>query len=116
MKREITTCPVKLDYDIEGSMGRGLKYTFLSIIREALSNIAKHSGATHANIVLREHPALFQLIIQDNGQGAQNNDSLHGIGLQNMYDRIAVFNGNMNIDRKNGYKLFISIPKGEKTV
>ncbi|MDD2418432.1 MAG: histidine kinase [Oscillospiraceae bacterium] len=113
--RKFTYCPVKLDYDIESSMGRSLKYTFLSIIREALSNIARHSDATQVNILLKEHPGFFQLIIQDNGQGCKSSDSPNGIGLQNMHDRIAVFDGNMNIDKKNGYKLFISIPKGEKT-
>lgn len=112
--KEFTFCPVRLEYDAEGAMGRGLKYTLLSIIREALSNIARHSSATQATITLREHPALYQLIIQDNGGGAANTGG-RGIGLQNMYDRVAAYNGNLNIDGKNGFKIFISIPKGERT-
>lgn len=108
---EFKFCPVKLDYDIEGAMDKNLKYAFLSIIKEALSNVARHSGATQVTIVLREHPALFQLIIQDNGRGMTKGDE-SGIGLQNMADRVNAFHGNINIEGKNGFKIFISIPKG----
>ena len=39
-----------------------IKYCFAAIIKEALSNVIKHSNATAVKIVLREHPALYQLV------------------------------------------------------
>jgi|LSQX01.1.fsa_nt_gb signal transduction histidine kinase len=107
--RDFSFCPVQLDYDIDGMMDSGLKYALLSIIREALSNIARHSDATRASITLREHPGFYQLIIQDNGQGATQTRG--GMGLNSMSERVTSFDGNIHIDSRNGFKIFISIPK-----
>ena len=41
----------------------------LSITREALSNIARHSGATRASLDLTAHEGTMRLVIGDNGQG-----------------------------------------------
>lgn len=64
---EFHFCPVALDYDMGLEIPREIKYCFISIIKEALSNMARHSNATSAYIVMREHPALYQLCIEDNG-------------------------------------------------
>ena len=103
-------CPVEFDYDIEGNVEHKLKYCFIAVIRECLSNIARHSNATKANIVLREHPAIYQLIVQDNGTQI-NYEEGKGIGLKNISDRVASFSGNMNLSFDKGFKVFISIPK-----
>jgi len=102
-------CPVKLHYDM-GELPKELKYTFLAIIREALSNTARHSNATSASITLMEHPALYQLVIEDNGT-ASRNSSTTGIGLQNMKDRVEAFQGIFRAEQERGFKVFISIPK-----
>lgn len=75
-----------------------------------MSNIAKHSNATSASILIREHPALYQLVIQDNGIQF-NSRSKNGIGIHNIHDRIASVGGNVNIKSDNGFRIFISIPK-----
>jgi len=108
-------CPVSLDYDITENVEKGLKYCFISIVKEALSNIIKHSNATEASVTLREHPALYQLIIQDNGKVTGYNID-DGIGLNNISERVRKYNGNMHINIENGFKIFISIPKKEGKV
>lgn len=109
MLRDFTFCPVKLDYD-SGEMDRGLKLAFLAIVREALSNVMRHSDATMASVTVREHPALYQLIIRDNGTRRPESDG-RGIGLSNMAERVEAYRGTFRIDRDAGFKLFISIPK-----
>lgn len=104
-------CPVHLDYDISGSPEKKLKYCFISIVKEALSNIIKHSNATEVTVALREHPALYQLIIQDNGK-VRDYSLENGIGLNNISERVRTLNGNLHINIENGFKIFISIPKG----
>ena len=105
-------CRVDLDYDIESSLEKNLKYCFISVTKEALSNIIKHSNATKVSIILREHPAFFQLIIKDNGtQSIYKSDN--GIGIKNISDRVSAFNGNVNITNDNGFRIFISIPKSQ---
>lgn len=110
--RQFTFCKLSYDYQIYSNPDRKLKYAFVSIIKEALSNIIKHSNADHASITLREHPALYQLVVQDNGT-VNNYNIDDGIGLKNMIDRVRSFNGNINIITEKGFKIFISIPKGE---
>ncbi|MCL2663290.1 MAG: histidine kinase [Oscillospiraceae bacterium] len=106
-------CPVKLRYDA-GDLPTPIKLCFAAIVREALSNIAKHSSATEANITLMEHPSFYQLVISDNGavQGSRNVGSGGGgIGLQNMSERVDALNGVFRINQTRGFKIFISVPK-----
>lgn len=103
-------CPITLDYDIENNPNKKIQYALLSIIKEALSNIIKHSEATHVNVILREHPALYQLIIKDNGaKQAMNLDA--GIGLKNITDRVNGLSGIAHISNENGFVVFVTIPK-----
>lgn len=115
-------CPISLDYDLETNLDRDLKYCFISIVKEALSNVIKHSNATKVSVVIREHPALYQLIVQDNGTQASpissnkphrdpNVEYAKGIGLKNIEDRVMTLNGNVNISFDKGFRIFISIPK-----
>ncbi|WMT80318.1 sensor histidine kinase [Terrisporobacter mayombei] len=103
-------CSIKLDYDLESNPIKKIRYSFISITKEALSNIIKHSNATEVSIFLREHPSLYQLVIHDNGSNIKYN-SENGIGIKNIKDRIASINGSLNISTDNGFRIFISVPK-----
>ena len=107
-------CSINLDYDLSDNISNKLKYCFIAIVKEALSNIISHSSATEVSIALREHPALYQLIIQDNGRVSGYNPD-NGIGLSNITDRVYSFNGNIHINTENGFRIFISIPKAVET-
>ncbi|MDP4147353.1 MAG: histidine kinase, partial [Bacillota bacterium] len=91
--KEFSFCPIKLDYDISENLDKRLKYSFISIVKESLSNIIKHSNATEVSIHIREHPGFYQLIIQDNGE-VKNYNPDKGIGIRNIQDRVAAFKGN----------------------
>ncbi|HBL84829.1 MAG TPA: two-component sensor histidine kinase [Clostridiales bacterium] len=110
---KFTFCTVDLDYDVQSNPEKKLKYCFITVIKEALSNVIKHSNATKVSIILREHPALYQLVIQDNGTKPDRENSV-GIGLTNIKDRVAAFNGNVNIMADKGFRIFISISKENK--
>jgi signal transduction histidine kinase len=103
-------CPVKFDYDVETNLEKNIKYCFIAVTKEALSNIINHSNATNVLVIIREHPALYQLVIQDNGSNCSYN-SENGIGIKGIADRVAAAGGNLNISTQNGFRIFISIPK-----
>ncbi len=103
-------CSIKFDYDMETNLEKNIKYCFITVTKEALSNIINHSNATEASVLIREHPALYQLVIQDNGTQISYN-SEHGIGIKNITDRITAVDGNINISTDKGFRIFISIPK-----
>ncbi|MBQ2983079.1 MAG: hypothetical protein IJD58_13335 [Lachnospiraceae bacterium] len=110
--KEYDNLNIELDYDMSKYAAKELKYCYVAIIKEALTNTVKHSNATKVQIVVREHPALYQLLIEDNGTvtDKKKNDTT-GIGLDNMRERVSAFKGNMLVTKETGFKIFISIPK-----
>lgn len=112
LAREFTFCPVKLSYD-GGSPPREVRLCILGIVKEALSNIARHSDADRAAVTVVEHPAFYQLVIEDNGS-VWETESPEGIGLENMRERVSVFHGVFRIIRDSGFRIFVTIPKEGK--
>ena len=114
-------CPIELHYDMGNDLPKEIKYCFIGIVKEALANVMKHSNATHVVIIMREHPALYQLCIEDNGTAvssaagrAENGDAAsfrQGIGLANMRERVRNLKGTFQIMEQQGFKIFITIPK-----
>ncbi|MDO4166224.1 MAG: histidine kinase [Eubacteriales bacterium] len=111
----IETPEMELIYDIHTAPHRDIKYCFIAITKEAINNIQKHSNATHAKIVLREHPGFYHLQIQDNGTNAvlPASDEDKGIGLLNMEERVQALHGNIHISIADGFCISITIMKGE---
>ena len=113
--QEFTFCSVEFTYDMSETIPKEIKYCFISVIKEGLANVMRHSNATIVKIVVREHPALYQLCIEDNGEKTKKDPDLSdGIGLQNMQERVKTLHGNFRISNKSGYRIFITIPKHEK--
>ncbi|WP_026477457.1 sensor histidine kinase [Alkaliphilus transvaalensis] len=106
-----TFCKTTLNYEITGDMPAKAKYAIIAIIKEALSNVIKHSNADLVSISLYEHPKLFQLIIYDNGNKKLNPDNFKGMGLESIKQRVASLNGIVNFDQSKGFKIFISFMK-----
>lgn len=103
---------VKIDYDMSHVVSSEVKYSFLAIVKEALSNIVKHSDADQVTILVREHPAFYQLCIEDNGTKAP--DSLEGgIGLENMRHRVESLNGIFHVKYEGGFKVLVTVRKAE---
>lgn len=109
-----------VDYDIGDNIDRKYKYAMIGIVREAVSNIIKHSKNDSVDIVIREHPGMYQLIIHDYVKGHRHDQNLDatknigrtdGIGIQNMQDRVKSLKGNISIDDSYGYKIFATFPK-----
>lgn len=108
-----TFCPVSLEYDMGRRVPVRVRYALIAIVKEALHNIASHSNADHAQIILREHPGLYQLQVKDNGTQKSTQGS-QGLGLSNMRDRADALGGSMQIYTDEGFHIFITIPKNER--
>ena len=102
-------CRVTLRYDADDLPGV-IKYCLISVAREALSNIARHSNATDAAITVTEHPAFCRLYIKDNGTQRAGETS-QGIGLLNMADRVEALGGVFRAGYNNGFAINVSVPK-----
>lgn len=105
---QFTFCPVTFDYDLGNNPPKAIKYCFIAVVKEALSNVIRHSNGNQVKISVREHPGFFQLVFWDNGTVKAMGQ---GIGLVNMEDRVKALTGNVNITTDDGFRIFISIPK-----
>lgn len=104
---------LQYEYDLSPDVPQSLKYCMISIVKEAVSNILRHSNADTVTLILREHPAFYQIFIQDNGRGVSSYavGENSGIGLIGMRERLAAFSGTLDISTETGFRLFIHIPK-----
>ena len=108
---------IKFSYDVESDMDDKIKHCFLATVKEALSNVHKHSNGNKVWININEHPAFYQCIVKDNGtkeKVSANVISAPGIGLENIQSRVESLDGKLLITNDDGYRLFIMIPKKEK--
>lgn len=108
--QEFTFCPIQLTYTMRSEVGREMKYSFISILKEALANIMKHSHAASVVVAMEEFPGFYRLIIKDNGT-AKEPVSYQGIGLLNMKERIEALSGHIRFTSDNGFTIFITVPK-----
>lgn len=108
---EISAPDIRLEYDMGNAIPREIKYCFISIIKEAINNIQKHSDADTACIRLREHPGFYHLEIKDNGSIRQFPEDSTGIGLSNMRERVQGLGGTIHFSAKEGFCINISILK-----
>jgi signal transduction histidine kinase len=87
----------------------------LSIAREALANVARHSGATHAFIDLDLREQDVQLIVEDDGRGIGPGALQLGghHGLANMRARAEALGGTFEIesDLPVGTRIIVAIPR-----
>ncbi len=102
---------VKLSYEISDDTHTNIKLCILGIVKEAVSNIVKHSNGNSVSISIHEHPAFYQLIVKDNGC---NNGTIKntGMGIAGMRERTENAGGIFNvISSKDEFRIFVSIPK-----
>ncbi len=77
------------------------KIALFRVAQEALTNIERHSGATHVSLSLSGSRRGAEMRIADNGRGLPAPDRTSnpraGLGLRNMSERIEKLNGTLNV-------------------
>ncbi|TDD25956.1 sensor histidine kinase [Nonomuraea diastatica] len=72
--------PCSIDADIPVRCAMSVEATAYFVVAEALTNIAKHSGARRAHIRVRRHDDLLHVEVIDDGKGGADENSGSGIG------------------------------------
>ncbi len=93
---------------LEERFDREIETLAFRIVQEALTNVAKHSGAGRAEVEIDRSPKLLRIRVSDPGRGfdadalvgAEPGDV--GIGLRGMRDRAELFGGALRIDSAAG--------------
>lgn len=84
-------------------------------LKEAVTNIVKHSSATACSIVMEPARGEVVVRIQDNGVGVPTESVYYkGNGLRGMKERLEFVNGSMEIASNEGTQLTIKVPSSLK--
>ncbi|MBO0783241.1 MAG: sensor histidine kinase [Ktedonobacteraceae bacterium] len=87
--------------------------------QEALSNVARHSGATMVRVELARKEDQITQTITDNGQGFDSTQrESRGLGLQSMRERIDCIGGTIQVHSKSGSgtQVMVCCPAGQNYI
>ncbi|WP_406306886.1 sensor domain-containing protein [Streptomyces sp. NBC_00885] len=87
--------PCRIDVEVPERCAASVEATAYFIVAEALTNIAKHSGAEHATVTARSRGGRLHLCVEDDGRGGADEDG--GSGLTGIRRRIAAHDGNLSL-------------------
>lgn len=79
-------------------------------LKEAVTNIVKHSGAKHCKIEIQQNENEVMMMIEDDGKGLNEKVGYEGNGLKGIRERLEFINGTLTIENNPGAKLTITIP------
>lgn len=104
-----TAWPIKVTFSAEGLKKRlptNVELVLYRIVQEALTNVAKHSGASTVEINLRRRSNTVTVAVYDDGKGFDIREVTRtdgsGLGLFGMRERLALVGGAIDIESAPG--------------
>jgi two-component system sensor histidine kinase DesK len=83
-------------------------------VREGVTNVIRHSGASSCRIELRQSPEAVRLSITDNGTACSEpqRGGRAGTGIAGLTERISALGGTVVAERlrEDGFRLVVEIP------
>jgi signal transduction histidine kinase len=86
--------PARLTPELESAVYR--------IVQEALTNVAKHAGAEHVQIDLREGEGHVTVTVRDDGCGFDPRRRGDGFGLVGIKERVSLVGGELEVESEAG--------------
>ncbi|MEU9108770.1 sensor histidine kinase [Streptomyces xanthophaeus] len=92
--------PVTVDLRLPEELPRKVETTMYYVINEAMTNIARHSGAASAEVRGRYHADLLIFDITDDGRGGVDTEA--GSGVTGLADRVRALDGRLRVSSPVG--------------
>jgi signal transduction histidine kinase len=129
LARYVQSCPARFGFQVDfvtaaidaQRLPREVETTLYRIIQEALTNVARHAGASHVSVLLERRREAVVLVVEDDGQGfdvAQVMASPHRreqLGLYGMEERASLVDGQVTVESRPdvGTTITVEIPLEE---
>ena len=87
------------------------------VVREALTNAARHGRARSARVAVNDYPAFWQVTVDNDGivpaeeEPAVEGRAGSGLGLRSMTERVEALGGRVRITPRPRFTVFATIPK-----
>jgi len=86
-----------------GRLPEEIETALYRIVQEALTNVAKHAGASRVSIVVTRRDNAVTAVIEDDGRGfGAGGQSGGGLGLVGMKERVGLLGGRLAIESTEG--------------
>jgi PAS domain S-box-containing protein len=112
-KRSGVACRIDVSEDVQG-VSKAVATAVYRAVQESLTNIARHSGAKNAWVVLGAVDGAVHVEVEDDGRGIAPEDlaKARSLGLKGMRERIAFLGGSLDIARapRGGTRLKLTVP------
>jgi signal transduction histidine kinase len=106
-----TGLPVELEIAGERRpLAPGIDAAAFRIVQEALTNVVKHAGASHAQVRVAYDPVAVELVVSDDGAAA--GPVRDGPGIVGLRERVALYGGELLARRRGstGFELRARLP------
>jgi len=114
MKTHNISLDLKLNEFDSGSLPSAVQIGLYRIVQEALTNVARHSGAKKVSIKFARSATALEVAIVDDGCGFDAKAvavSSHRLGIQSMKERAAMLGGTVSFaSRGRGTKILVRVP------
>jgi signal transduction histidine kinase len=105
------------DSELDGRLPPEAEVAVYRIVQEALTNVARHSGARSCDVAVMRSDGLLQLTIEDDGRGigsmpARLLEVRRGLGLIGMRERAQALGGTFSIENRanGGTRILVRLP------
>ena len=92
--------PVRLRVDVPRRPAPTIEAIAYFIVSEALTNVAKHAHASHAEVTVERDGDRLRISVSDDGRGGARLDG--GSGLRGLAQRVAAVDGTLRVDSPPG--------------
>ena len=89
----------------------------VAVVREALTNAARHGRAASARVAVTDYPAFWQVTVDNDGivppedAPLMDGDKNAGLGLRSMTERVEALGGRVRITPRPRFTVFATIPR-----
>jgi signal transduction histidine kinase len=92
--------PVSVTVEVDPRPSQTIEAIAYFVVAEALTNVARHSGATAASVAVRRADGVLHIVVLDDGRGGADIDK--GTGLLGLADRVSGVDGRLRVDSPPG--------------
>ncbi len=91
-----------------------IETTLYRVIQEAMTNVARHSGARSLSVLIAQRGGAVRAIIEDNGSGfdpLMERRNANSVGIHGMIERVELLGGQLDIESSDaGTAIYAAVP------